>query len=133
MLRPVIDCDSHVEECEATWKYLDQRYRHRRPLHVDLHGIPQNATQDSYWLIDGRVHPRPAGLAAAFGGSPPSSTLARGKPFSIPSQTLDDVSARLADMDRLGIQISVLFPTTFLTHLTDDPKYEAALMRSTST
>ena len=130
---PVIDCDSHVEECEETWKYLDKRYWHRRPLHADLHGIPQNATQDSYWLIDGRVHPRPAGLGATFGGSPPSSTLARGKPFSIPSQTLGDVPARLADMDRFGIEISVLYPTAFLTHLTDDPKYEAALMRSYNT
>lgn len=130
---PLIDCDSHVEECEATWQHLDKRYWHRRPLHLDLHGIPQNATQDSYWLIDGRAHPRPAGLASTFGGSPPSSTLGRSKPFSIGSQTLDDVPARLADMDRFEIQISVLFPTAFLTHLSEDPRYEAALMRSYNT
>lgn len=131
--RPVIDCDSHVEECEATFNHLDKRYWDRRPLHVDLHGIPQNATQDSYWLIDGHVHPRPAGQAATFGGSPPSSTLARSKPFSIPSQTLEDVPTRLADMDRMGIDISVLYPTLFLTHLTEDARYEAALMRSYNT
>jgi predicted TIM-barrel fold metal-dependent hydrolase len=130
---PIIDCDSHVEECEATFKHLDKRYWDRRPLHADLHGIPQNATQDSYWLIDGRQHPRPAGQGATFGGSPPSSTLARGKPFSIPSQTLDDVAARVGDMDRLGLDVSVLYPTLFLTHVTEDPRYEAALMRSYNT
>lgn len=130
---PVIDCDSHVEECEATWQHLDKRYWHRRPLHLDLHGTPGLATQDSHWLIDGRIHPRPAGRAATFGGSPPSSTLARGKRYSIASQTLDDVSARVADMDQMGIQISVLYPTVTLTHLTEDPRYEAALMRSYNT
>jgi len=130
---PVIDCDSHVEECEATWQYLDKRYWHRRPLHLDLHGTPGLAYQDSHWLIDGRIHPRPIGRGATFGGSPPSSTLARQKPFSIPSQTLEDVSARLADMDKAGIQISVIFPTVCLTHLTDDVQYEAALMRSYNT
>jgi uncharacterized protein len=130
---PVIDCDSHIEECEATFAHLDKRYWDRRPLHVDLHGIPQNSTQDSYWLIDGRQHPRPVGQGATFGGSPTSSTLGRGKPFSIGSQTLGDVPARVADMDRLGIDVSVLYPTLFLTHLTEDTRYEAALMRSYNT
>lgn len=128
---PIIDCDSHVEECEATFAYLDPRYHDRRPLHADLHGIPKNSPQDSYWLIDGRFFPRPAAYGGAmFFGTPTSSTLAREKPFSIPSQTLEDVGVRVADMDRVGIDVSVLFPTLFLTHVTDDPRYEAALMRS---
>ena len=130
---PIIDCDSHVEECEATFKHLEKRYWDRRPLHVDLHGIPQNATQDSYWLIDGHVHPRPVGQGATFGGSPPSSTLGRSKPFGLGSQTLDDVPARVADMDRFGIDVSLIYPTLFLTHLTEDVRYEAALMRSYNT
>ena len=131
---PIIDCDSHVEECEATFAYLEPRYFDRRPLHADLHGIPKNSPQDSYWLIDGRFFPRPASYGGAmFFGTPTSSTLAREKPFSIPSQTLEDVGARVADMDRVGIDVSVLFPTLFLTHVTDDPRYEAALMRSYNT
>ena len=36
-------------------------------------------------------------------------------------------------MDHLGIDVSVLFPTATLTHLTEDAKYEAALMRSYNT
>ncbi|HLI29072.1 MAG TPA: amidohydrolase family protein [Chloroflexota bacterium] len=131
---PIIDCDSHVEECEATFAHLDPRYFDRRPLHADLHGIPKNSPQDSYWLIDGRYFPRPASYGGAmFFGTPTSSTLAREKPFSIPSQTLERVETRLADMDRVGIDVSVLFPTLFLTHVTDDPRYEAALMRSYNT
>lgn len=128
-----VDCDSHVEECEATFQYLDRKYFHRRPLHVNLQGTPGLSAQDAYWLIDGVANPRPSGLRATFGGSPTSSTLAKNKPYKVPSQTLEDVPLRLADMDRMRLRLSVLFPTLFLTHVTEDPLYEAALMRSYNT
>lgn len=130
---PVIDADSHVEECEATWSYLEPQYRDRRPIHLNLAGTPGLPRNDSYWLIDGRIHARPGMPGSTQSGSPVSSTLARAKPFSLGSQTLDDVPARLRDMDRLGVDISVLFPTAVLTHLTPDPAFEAALMRSYNT
>lgn len=125
-----IDCDSHVEECEDTWAYLDQKYFHRRPIAVDLSGMPGLSTQDACWLIDGVANPRPWGRRATFGGTPTTSTLAKNKPYSVPSQTLESVETRLKDMDRMKLNLSVLFPTLFLTHVTEDPLYEAALMRS---
>lgn len=127
---PIIDADSHIEECEATWSYLEPKYRDRRPIHLNLSGTPGLPRNDSYWLIDGRIHARPGMPGSTQSGSPVSSTLARGKPFTLGSQTLDDVPQRLRDMDKFGIDISVLFPTAVLTHLTPDPDFEAALMRS---
>ena len=130
---PVIDADSHVEECEATWSHLEPRFRDRRPIHLNLAGTPGLPRNDSYWLIDGRIHARPGMPGSTQSGSPVSSTLAREKDFSAGSQTLDDVPDRLRDMDKLGIDISVLFPTAVLTHLTPDLDFEAALMRSYNT
>jgi uncharacterized protein len=130
---PYIDADSHVEECEATWSHLEASYRDRRPIHLDLSGTPGLPRNDSYWLIDGRIHARPGMPGSTQSGSPVSSTLAKGKPFSVGSQTLEDVPERLRDMDRMGIDISVLFPTAVLTHLSPDPAFEAALMRSYNT
>jgi hypothetical protein len=130
---PIIDADSHVEECEATWSYLEPKYRDRRPIHLNLSGTPGLPRNDSYWLIDGRIHARPGMPGSTQSGSPVSSTLARGKSFTLGSQTLDDVPQRLRDIDKFGIDISVLFPTAVLTHLTPDPDFEAALMRSYNT
>jgi len=130
---PIIDADSHVEECETTWSYLERKYQDRRPIHLDLSGTPGLPRNDSYWLIDGRIHARPGMPGSTQSGSPVSSTLAKGKSFTAGSQTLDDVPERLRDMDKLGIDISVLFPTAVLTHLTPDPGFEADLMRSYNT
>jgi predicted TIM-barrel fold metal-dependent hydrolase len=128
-----IDCDSHVEEPQAAWQHLEREYYQRRPLLVDLRGTDGLSTQDAYWLIDGHQFPSPTGPGAFYYGSPPTSTLAFRKPYGVPSQSLEDVPARLADLDRNNIKLSVIFPTVFLTHLTDDVKYEAALMRSYNT
>ncbi len=128
-----IDCDSHVEEPEAAWQYLDAEFADRRPVVIDRRGQPGLAKQDAFWLVDGRQFPRPFGPAAMFFGTPPVSTLALNKPYSVPSQTMEDVQARLADMDRNNIYSSVIFPTTFLANLTDDLRFEAALMRSYNT
>lgn len=130
---PIIDADSHVEECEATWSHLEEKYYSRRPIHLNLSGTPGLPRNDSYWLIDGRIHARPGMPGSTQSGTPVSSTLARSKPFTAGSQTLEDVPARLRDMDKIGIDISVLFPTAVLTHLTPDPDFEAALMRSYNT
>jgi predicted TIM-barrel fold metal-dependent hydrolase len=128
-----VDCDSHVEEPAAAWQHLEAEYHQRRPLLIDLRGTDGLATQDAYWLIDGRQYPSPTGPGASFFGSPPVSTLALRKPYGVGSQSLEDVPARLADLDRNNIRLSVIFPTVFLTGLTTDVAYEAALMRSYNT
>jgi uncharacterized protein len=55
---------------------------------------------------------------------------ARAKSVSIPAQELTDVPTRLADLERIGIDQQVIFPTMFLTTTTEDVELEAALMRA---
>ena len=49
---------------------------------------------------------------------------------SIGSMTLNDPPARLADMDRMGFDVQMIFPSTLYAHMTNDPEFEAALCRA---
>ncbi len=137
MARPngqiIIDADSHVEEADDVWNHLDPAYAHRRPVIVQHPGLPGPYAQDAYWLIDGQMFPRPYGYGPLIYGTPVSSKFAHSKEFSIESQTLVPPSARIADMDKLGIDIQVLFPTIFLDMLSLDVQFEAALMAGYNT
>src|SRR6266540_2111892 len=53
-----IDADSHVEEPEEAWGFLEPPYSERPPLVVDKRGAPGLLIQDAFWLIDGHVFPR---------------------------------------------------------------------------
>lgn len=125
-----VDADAHVEEGEETWNFLDPEYRSRRPIVVTLEEAPGRGNLNAFWLIDGKALPQPVGKGASFFATPPSCALGQKKAFSLGSQALTDVPARLRDMDRLGIDIQVIFPTVFNGHLTDDPGLEAALTGS---
>src|SRR5215510_8154802 len=97
------DVDAHVEESVDTWKHLDKTFSRRRPIPVTLEGHSALLGQNAFWLIDGAVTPRTAGKGLSLFGTPTSSRHARGKPFTIASQELTDVHARLSDLDRFGI------------------------------
>jgi len=129
-----VDADSHVEESEETWAFLDPPYAERPPLVVDKRGAPGLTVQDAFWVIDGRVLPHLRGRGATVYATPVVSTLGQEiKTFSVASQTLSDPAARVADLDRAGIDVQVLYPTIFLERLTDDDGYQTALVRSYNT
>ncbi len=46
---------------------------------------------------------------------------------------LTDVSARLADLDRCGIEKQVIYPSSWLACMAEDAELEAALARSYNT
>lgn len=130
----VVDADSHVMEVPETWEYLEEEYVHRRPVIARLsESLPIVAGMDQLWFIDGRVTPRPMGRGATISGTPTEMTFARKKVFSMGSQGLTDVEARLRDLDAWGIKIQVLFSSIFIQETTEDPRFEAALMRSYNT
>ncbi|MBM3502541.1 MAG: amidohydrolase [Alphaproteobacteria bacterium] len=129
----IIDADSHIEEPDEVWNFIDEPYRYRRPVAVKRPNLTGPFAQDMFWLIDGQAYPRPLGYGPSLYGTPVSSTFAKSKKFSIESQTLVPASARIADMDRLGIDLQVLFPTLFLDLMSPDVGLEAALMRSYNT
>lgn len=129
----IIDADSHVEEGENVWAHLDDSYTSRRPMIVERPIRPGEAALDKVWLIDGHTFPNYNGRAPSVMGTPVTSAFAKSKPFSIESQSLTPPEARIADLDKAGIDVQVLFPTVFLIQLTPDPGLEAALMRSYNT
>jgi len=131
--RLVIDADSHVEEVDATWDYLDERFRERRPQAITLENRAIFANRNACWYIDGNVYPKVVGRGVTTYGTPVTSVYARNKAFSLESQGLTNPEARVRDLDRQGIAVQVIYHTIFLEPLTDDPEFEAALMRSYNT
>jgi predicted TIM-barrel fold metal-dependent hydrolase len=131
--KPVIDIDSHVEEPEEAWAYLPERYADRRPFPVVARDLPALGGLNAFWYVDGVVYPKPVGRGTLVYGTPTLMRFAREKHYSLGSQTLTDVEARLRDMDAAGFDVQVIFPTVFLQPLTDDLLFEAALMRSYNT
>ena len=129
----VIDADSHVEEPQEAWDYLQDRYKDRRPFPIEVPNRPILANLNAFWWIDGVIHPKISGSHHTVFGTPPVSYHATHKKYSIGSQTLLDAKARLADMDAAGVDIQVNFPTVFLEPLTEDIEFEADLMRSYNT
>jgi len=131
--KPVIDVDSHVEEPADAWAYLDAKYADRRPFPVVAPDRPALGGMNAFWYVDGAVFPKPVGRGTLVYGTPTDMRFAREKRFSIGSQSLTDLDARLKDMDAIGIDVQVIFPTVFLQQLSEDILFEAALMRSYNT
>ncbi|MBI3079490.1 MAG: amidohydrolase family protein [Deltaproteobacteria bacterium] len=129
----VVDADSHVEEPEEAWAYLDKKYEARRPFPLTGENRPILYNLNAFWYIDGQVFPKPIGKGTTVFGTPLTQAVARMKSWSLGSQGLTDVEGRVRDLDDAGIDIQVIFPTVFLQPLTDDVEFEAALMRSYNT
>jgi predicted TIM-barrel fold metal-dependent hydrolase len=124
------DVDAHVEESIETWKYLDEKFARRAPRPVTLEDQPALLGQNSFWLIDGAVVPRTSGKGLSLFGTPTTSRHAREKPFSIGSQELTDIEARLRDLDRFGIETQVVNSTLLNATLSPDIPFEYALCRA---
>lgn len=129
----VVDADSHVMEVPETWDYLEDEFRHRRPVVVQGEGLATNSHIDAWWLIDGQIHPRLWGPGTTFSGTPLEMKFARDKMFNVGSQGMTDIDARIKDLDAFGIDIQVVFSSILFHRLTEDPRFEAALMRSYNT
>jgi predicted TIM-barrel fold metal-dependent hydrolase len=118
---PVIDADTHVDECEATWAHLEGADAKFAPVTVmPPEGAPRdsaNLTRGRWWLAEGQLIPRAVRDDAHH---PPQA-----------ARELHDVQARLRDMDRMGVDVQVLFPTFFIRYgNTSNPAAETALTRS---
>ncbi len=115
----VIDADTHVDESEATWEYIDSVAIKHAPINVTRNtDASTNAGPDGtrWWLVGTRAQPRVVRDDAHY----PS----RGR------RELDDIPGRLADMDRMGVDVQVIFPTFFIRYGTNNPVAEQALTRA---
>ena len=118
----VIDADAHIEEGVAAWEYLEPEFYRRRPIPVTFPADAAFGEHNAVWLIDYKVRQSAA--------NPTSMIRAQQKEISIGSQELTDVGARLEDMDEVGIEKQVIYPSLWLGCLAEDVELEAALARS---
>lgn len=126
----VVDADAHVEESEEVWQYVEKEFWDRRPIAVTLDNAPSLGNVNAFWLVDGRPTHRPIGKGANLTLTPITMEAAKAKAFSLGSQSLLDVPARLSDMDALGLDVQVIFPSCFNRPMADDPRLETALHRA---
>jgi len=127
------DADSHVEESAQTWNHLDEKFARRRPIPITLEDQPALLGQNSFWLIDGAVVPRTSGKGLSLFGTPATSRHAREKPFSIGSQELTDIDARIRDLDKFGIDTQIINSTLLNATLSPDVEFEYALCHAYNT
>lgn len=115
---PVIDADTHVDECEDTWGFLTEANAKFAPVTVtstapaSAGGV--NAARQRWWLAEGQLVPRAIRDDQHY---PPQA-----------ARELHEVEVRLQDMDRMGVDVQVLFPTFFIRYgNTSHPSAEEAL------
>ena len=131
----IYDSDAHVMMSQRHWQDLPPEYHLRRPRPAHVGDPDGLGGFTSLWFVEGRLAPHPWGPASqpgnipertyeAFPGTPTAFDVSEG------SQDLSDPAARLKDLDRLGIEVSVIFPTTLYAAMTLDPGLEGALYRS---
>jgi predicted TIM-barrel fold metal-dependent hydrolase len=130
-MRGVVDADTHIAESEAMWRMLGNEFYPRRPVLVTVPEDTLYGNLNAFWLIDGKIFPKPKGKGS-FNLITPSASKRERLRTDIPVgiRELTDPEARLKEMDRLGIEIQIIYPTLFLIYLTDDAGLEVALCRA---
>jgi predicted TIM-barrel fold metal-dependent hydrolase len=126
----IIDADAHVEESQAMFEHIDKEFQPRRPLPVRLDQDSVYGKYNAVWLIDGATYPKLFGKGGTIFRTPTLMEAASLKRETIGAQELTDVAGRLSDMDKVKIDLQVIFPSLFLTHTAEDLKLEAALLRA---
>jgi len=137
----IFDADAHALMTPGMWADLPDQYKLRRPRPIRVADSTDMGRWNTGWLIEGGMHPHPFGPGAEaantpsmvlpeFGASPQERAAVVGFPVPVGSSDFSDPEARLQDLERMGIDIQVLFPTTLYARMTGDPGFEAALYRS---
>ena len=117
----VIDADTHVDESEATWQGLEGETAKYMPMTVTPSAespVPGglNRFNSRWWLVEGRLQSRATRDAEHH---PPRA-----------ARELEDVQLRLQQMDQMGVDVQVIFPTFFIRYGAEDPAAEAALAKT---
>lgn len=131
----VFDADAHGSINPSMWEDLPEQFKTRRPRPVTIHDDDGLGNFNAGWLIEGSLEPHALGPGAQQANTPRNVLVEFGanvkrEHCAIGSMTLNDPQARLADMDRMGFDVQMIFPSTLYAHMTDDPEFEAALCRA---
>ncbi len=113
-----IDADAHVIETPRTWSYMgadEQEFRPQIFVRDAGDGAPHSANQrNDYWKIGDNFQTK-----TNVGDDVPAE-----------ARDLVDIQRRLDHMDRVNVDIQVLFPTIYLRPITNEHDREMALARS---
>lgn len=117
----IFDADAHGSINSRMWEDLPEPYRARRPRPVTIHDEAGLGNYTAGWLIEGSLEPHPLGPGAQQANTPRNVLPEFGadgkrEHCSVGSMTLADPQARLADMDRMGFDFQMLFPSTLYAH-----------------
>jgi predicted TIM-barrel fold metal-dependent hydrolase len=115
----IIDADTHVDESENTWASLEgtpyKKYISATvtipPEECERPGL--NPIRSRKWLVEGRVQ----------------SHAIRDEvnhPLRI-RRELEDVAGRVSEMNQMGVDAQVIYPTFFIRYGTENPEAEEAL------
>ncbi len=108
---PVIDSDGHYHEPHYLFdEFIEKEYFSRRPrvLAIRDHGL-----EVGRWVVEGRVVPRiPFSKGVGAGGFDYMSP--RHRQMHMKDNTLDDVEGRLKDLELLGVDVQVIYPTAMV-------------------
>jgi len=131
----VFDADAHGSINPSMWQDLPAQFAARRPRPVTIRDEAGLGNFNAGWLIEGSVEPHALGPGAQQANTPRNVLAEFGAHTerahcSIGSMTLNDPEARLRDMERMGFDAQMLFPSTLYAHMTSDPEFEAALFRA---
>jgi uncharacterized protein len=126
----IYDADAHVKFSPKMWESLSPEYSARRPRPLRVSDQTGMMWTDG-WLIEGRMEPHPFGPGTQ-GADKPRDVLADfGADLGAAgSFDLSNPEFRIKDIDRLGIDSQILFPTTLYAKTGDDPAFEAAMYRA---
>lgn len=131
MMPGVVDADTHIAESEAMWRHIDPAMYARRPVLARIPDDTWYKERNAFWLIDGDIFPKPAGKASFSLITPSAQKREAGRgDIHLAVRELTDPQARLGDMDKIGVDVQVIYPTLFLVYLTDDGELETALCRA---
>ena len=116
-----VDADTHIDESDETWEFLEGDGQRFKPLTVVMDGEDSTGRTpkgyNRYWMFDGFPRVR------RHRDDKRTGTV-------VATRELYDVPARVAHMDKLGIDIQIAFPTSMLDTVTLRPDAELALFKS---
>ena len=124
----IIDADTHIAESERMWQLIDESMYARRPVMLSVPGDTLYRDFNVMWLIDGRIFPKAAGKGGFRIITPAASQRESNRTdIQRACREITDVDARLADMDKAGVQTQIIYPTLFLIDVTDDVDLQVVL------
>ena len=118
----IVDADTHILEPREMWDFFDKELVSQRPTVVA-------GPSRLHWLIDGLLFPNAGGKHGANLATPVSDEARAQRP-DVGARELLDISYRLGDMDTMGVETKVVYPTLFLAFLTEDAGLDVALAQA---